>query len=119
MILPMNNKNLFMAATAAVAAVVVLVLLVPAAYAARATVKPLSVPSGTVSAGVPIVVRWQATNFPANGRLDINVVRQVSQTPRSFVLVRRVAQGVANTGSITWTPSSGDVGSSMFLQIGC
>ena len=112
----MHNQHIF---AAAVAAMVVMVLAAPVAFAVRATVKSLSVPSGAVSAGVPIILRWQSANFPANGKIDINVMRQISQTPRSFVLVRQIAQGIANTGSATWTPSSGDIGGDMYAQIGC
>lgn len=113
----MNKIHRF--TVAVVIAVNALVVVAPAAHAAKATVTPLSMPSGAVSVGVPIVVRWQTTNFPSNGKVDINLVKQTSQSPRSFVLVRPIVKGAPNTGSATWTPGTGDIGSDLSVQVGC
>ena len=99
--------------------VAVLLLATPVAHAAQANVIPLVVPSGVVQVGSPQVIRWQSSNFPLTGKVDINLMRQVSVSPRTFVLVRQIVTGIPNTGMATWTPMQSDVGTNMYVQIAC
>ena len=96
-----------------------LLCIVPVAYAAQATLTPSAVPSGVVQVGATQSIRWRSSNFPPEGKVDINLMRQVSVSPRAFVLVRQIAKGVADTGTAAWTPTVTDAGTTMYIQVAC
>ncbi len=86
---------------------------------AAAKLKITSSPTGVVQVGVPVEILWQSQNFPKGAKVDINLTRQVSDSPRTFELVRQINRGILNTGKTTWTPTAADLGSKLQIQIGC
>ena len=78
----------------------------------------VNAPSGTIDAGQTQNITWTSNgNAPAN--VDVNLIKQVSSNPASYVEVRTIASGKPNNGSATWVPAPTDVGAGLSVEIGC
>src|SRR3989344_508806 len=88
-----------------------------------ATVSTLSVLSDTSTASAVQAggktVNWQTSNYPTNAGVNINLVRQTSDSPREFVLVRTIATDTSNDGQESWTPQSGENSADLYVEVTC
>ena len=93
----------------------------------KATVKITSV-TGTDTSNLAAVgditkvvktVKWQASNFPSQAGIDVNLLEKVSDSPVSFDFIRKIASGVPNTGSVTWTPKDNEATDDLYIEVVC
>jgi hypothetical protein len=74
--------------------------------------------SSTVEIGDLQKVRWITTNYvPAT--VTLNVIRKVGDNPARYELVRTVSPATSNDGSAVWVPAKVDMGSNIFVEVGC
>ncbi len=64
-------------------------------------------------------ITWQTSNYPAGVGIDINLIKKVSDNPRSFVFVRKIATDTANDGKENWIPQSGETANTMYIELAC
>lgn len=63
-------------------------------------------------------ITWQAADFPS-ANVKVNIIRKTGDNPASYELIRVISASTANTGSIAWTPSANELGSDVYVEIGC
>lgn len=92
----------------------------PLALAKTATVTLLSPTDGiTIQAGAEQTIRWTTTGYPSGAGVNINLLRKTSSNPTRFELVRIIKKDTPNDGIETWTPTEGDKGNNIAIQITC
>jgi peptidoglycan hydrolase-like protein with peptidoglycan-binding domain len=65
-------------------------------------------------------ITWQTVAYPTNVGVDIHLIRQISQSPASYTLVRQLATNTPNTGSFVWTPQVGETANSnLYVEVTC
>lgn len=69
-------------------------------------------------AGQSQTIAWSPSDFPAD-KVTINLIRKTGDNPVSYELVRTIDAAAVNNGLATWTPSENEVGSDVFIEIGC
>jgi len=89
-------------------------------FAKTATVSTISPNSGdTMQVGVAQTIRWTSSNYPAGKGVNINLLRQISGNPNRFELVKTIKKDTPNDGNEVWTPSAGDTGNNLVIQVSC
>lgn len=88
-----------------------------------ATVSTLSVgnvisPASAVLAGAK-TISWQTADYPANAGVNINLIRQISDSPREFTLVRTLETDTPNDGKETWVPQNGENSDDLYVEVTC
>jgi len=71
-----------------------------------------------VKVGQPETIKWDQTAFPSPD-VKILIVRKTGVDPVSYEPIRTLAASAPNTGSIVWTPSAVELGSDIYVQVGC
>ncbi len=74
--------------------------------------------SSTIEIGDLQKVRWITTNYAAP-TVTLNIIRKVGDNPTRYELVRTVSAATLNDGSAVWVPAKVDMGSDVFVQVGC
>jgi len=74
--------------------------------------------SSTVEIGDLQKVRWITTNYIPK-TVTLNVIRKVGDNPARYELVRTVSNATSNDGSAVWVPAKIDMGSDVFVEVGC
>lgn len=62
---------------------------------------------------------WKTSDYPANVGVNINLLRMVSTSPKSYTLVRTLKKDTPNDGKEVWTPSKNETGDDMYIEITC
>ena len=89
-------------------------------FAKTATISAISPNSGdTMQVGVAQTIRWTSSNYPAGKGVNINLLRQISGNPNRFELVKTIKKDTPNGGNEVWTPSAGDTGNNLVIQVSC
>ena len=89
-------------------------------FAKTATISTISPASGTViQVGVTQTIRWTSSNYPAGKGVNINLLRQISSNPSKFEFVKTIKKDTSNDGQEVWTPSLGDTGDNLVIQVSC
>lgn len=88
-----------------------------------ATVSTLSVsnvssPASAVLAGAK-TINWQTASYPTNARININLIRKVSESPLKFTLVRTLETDAINNGEYLWIPQNGENTSDLYVEVTC
>ncbi|MES3030818.1 MAG: Ser-Thr-rich GPI-anchored membrane family protein [Patescibacteria group bacterium] len=105
---------------ASIAVLVFVLLAIPFAQAQESQILLISTHAdATVKAGVSQDILWTTENFPKEGRVDINLIQKVSDSPAEYKLIRSLHTGIENTGSATWTPSKTEAGENFLIEVGC
>lgn len=88
-----------------------------------ATVGIVSLETPFNSAGVALVgtknIEWQTAGYPDGVGVDIHLIEKTSDSPLAYSLVREIAHNVPNNGNMTWNPSFGETGNSMYIEVTC
>lgn len=74
--------------------------------------------NGTVELGQRQNVTWTSFNY-APKTVAINIIRKVSSSPNRYELVRTVSVATLNDGSAVWVPAMTDLGSNIYVEVGC
>src|SRR3989344_4133743 len=89
-------------------------------FAKTATISTISPAGGTViEFGSSQIIRWTSSNYPTGKGVNINLLRQVSGNPNRFELVKIIKKDTPNDGNEVWTPSAGDTGNNLVIQVSC
>jgi hypothetical protein len=64
-------------------------------------------------------ITWQTVNYPKNVGVNINLLRKISDSPRTLVLVRRIAIETPNDGQEVWLPQVGETGDNLYVEVTC
>ena len=64
-------------------------------------------------------VNWQTSNYPSGVGVNINLVRKVSDSPKTFELVRVLSADTTNDGQETWVPQKGEKTDDLYIQVTC
>ena len=89
-------------------------------FAKTATISAISPNSGdTMQVGVAQTIRWTSSNYPAGIGVNINLLRQTSSNPSKFEFVKIIKKETPNDGNEVWTPSAGDTGNNLVIQVSC
>jgi hypothetical protein len=62
-------------------------------------------------------VSWTSTDYSSD-KVNVNLIRKVSDNPASYALVRTIVSNKKNTGQATWIPNIKDTGD-LFIEVGC
>lgn len=90
------------------------------AFAKSANISTISPTSGTaIQAEIPQAIRWISSDYPVEAGVDINLLRQVSSNPSKFEFVKTIKKDTPNDGQEVWTPSAGDTGNNLVIQVSC
>ena len=65
------------------------------------------------------VVKWQASNYPMDAGVNVNLIKLTSESPKQYELVRVIAKNTANDGSVLWAPQAGEHGDNYFIEVTC
>jgi peptidoglycan hydrolase-like protein with peptidoglycan-binding domain len=74
--------------------------------------------ANTVQSG-NMTIRWQTTNYPALAGVNINLLRKVSSSPKSFAFVRTLAKDTVNDGEESWVPQSSENTNDLYVEVTC
>lgn len=90
------------------------------AFAKTASVSITSPLSGaSIEVGVPQIIRWTSSDYPAGAGVNINLLRQISTSPNKFEFVKTIKKDAKNDGEEIWIPVVGDNGSNFVIQVSC
>lgn len=64
-------------------------------------------------------IKWQTSDFPVDGKVNINLIRKTSDNPLSYVLVRQLSTNTPNNGEENWSPKKDEVGNNMLIEVTC
>lgn len=65
-------------------------------------------------------IKWQTDGYTSNAGVNINLLKKTSVSPANYELVRNIATNTPNTGSMDWTPTSTEIGTSdLYLEVTC
>src|SRR3989344_8445863 len=73
----------------------------------------------SLGVGVPQTIKWTSSDYPAGAGVNINLLRQVSSNPNKFEFVKTIKKDTPNDGKEIWTPSIGDTGDNLVIQVSC
>lgn len=74
----------------------------------------------TLRTGETTRITWSTEGLTADALLSINLIQQVSDTPRQYELVRQIASNTLNDGEETWVPTRADSGKqNLYIEIAC
>lgn len=65
------------------------------------------------------VISWITDGLASSKTVDINLIRKVSDSPATYVLVRKIADDIKNTGSFVWKPGTDELGTDLFIEVTC
>lgn len=65
------------------------------------------------------IIKWHTNNYPTGAGININLIRKVSDNPKSFAFVKTVVVNTENDGEYIWFPLLGETGANMFIEIAC
>lgn len=65
------------------------------------------------------VINWRSSDYPSGKGVNINLIRKVSDSPKSFVLVKTIAANTPNDGQERWTPGSKETTDDLYVEITC
>lgn len=88
----------------------------------QASIQVTAVQNSTAAAAVLAATKtitWQASGYPTNAHVNINLLRKSSGVTSSYTLVRALAKDVVNDGQETWTPRSGETGNDLYIEVTC
>jgi len=95
----------------------------PPMHKARATVATRAVVKNTSTAAAILAgtkdITWDTANYPINVGMDINLIRKISDSPRQFEFVRKIATNTPNDGKETWTPGAGEDADNLYVEVTC
>jgi hypothetical protein len=74
--------------------------------------------ASVVQSGVK-TVKWQTSNYPLDAGVNINLLKKISDSPKSFVLVRPLAKDIVNDGEESWTPTFSENSSDIYIEVTC
>lgn len=98
----------------------IVVAMAQPAFAKTANLSIISPLSGvSIEAGVSQTIRWTSSDYPAGVGVNINLLRQVSTNPSKFEFVKTIKKDTPNDGQEVWTPSAGDKGTNLVIQVSC
>ena len=121
------NKNL---AYGIIAVALVAIVLAVVSTTARPAASPqnniVTVSEGTQNAAAAISttvgqvqnITWSPANFPS-ANVSVNVIRKTGDDPARYDMVRVIQASTPNTGTAVWTPSADELGSNIYIEIGC
>lgn len=72
-----------------------------------------------LATGSTETVQWESSSYPTNGKVNINLIKQISTNPNQYSLVRVVNSHTDNDGSETWTPLAHETGDNYFIEVTC
>lgn len=84
----------------------------------RESAQNTNLPSQVVLLGTAQNISWKPENFPTPF-VKLSVIKKVSSNPTTYELVRIISEKTANDGSATWIPTNSDLGSNIFVEVGC
>lgn len=64
-------------------------------------------------------ITWQTNNYPQGVGVNINLLRKISDNPRSLVLVRKIATDTPNDSQEAWIPQAGESGNDLYIEVTC
>lgn len=64
-------------------------------------------------------ITWQTNNYPAGAKVNINLLRQISDSPRKFVVVRTIVTDTPNDGQETLIPKAGENSNDLYIEVTC
>lgn len=65
------------------------------------------------------VITWQTVDYPANVGVNINLLRQTSNSPITYSLIRTLAKDTPNDGTESFVLKSGETGSDVYAEVAC
>lgn len=65
------------------------------------------------------VITWETLGLTSGETVDINLIKRTSNSPVTYVLVRKIADNLKNSGSFTWEPAQGEISSDLFIEVTC
>jgi hypothetical protein len=71
----------------------------------------------SVSVGQSKRVSWNTSDYPSQ-IVMVSVIRKVSDNPATYQTIRTLPS-VPNNGTTVWTPAAGEIGSNVFVEVGC
>ncbi|MBI5139113.1 hypothetical protein HZA26_00670 [Candidatus Nomurabacteria bacterium] len=102
------------------------VVVVPPVVEQPATVSTVSVLDAANSGGTAAAINassktinWKTTNYPSDVGVNINLVRKVSDSPKTFELVRVLATDTPNDGQEAWVPGKGEKTDDLYIEVTC
>jgi hypothetical protein len=82
------------------------------------SVLPVSNTATAISANEKTIT-WQTGAFATDQKVNINLLKKVSDSPVSYILVRKIATATANDGQEKWTPASNENESNLYIEVTC
>ncbi len=64
-------------------------------------------------------VKWTSKGFPEGAKVNVNLIRKVSESPVSYELVRQIEKNAPNDGQAKWTPSKSETGDNLYIEVTC
>lgn len=89
-----------------------------------ATVVAQSVKAGVSNTAAAVfsnqkTITWQTNNYPQGVGVNINLLRKISDNPRTLVLVRRIATDTPNDNQENWIPQTGETSNDLYIEVTC
>ena len=75
--------------------------------------------SAVIKTGSEQTVEWKTSDFPKEGKVNINLIRKASDSPVSYELIRQLSVSTDNDGSETWTPERSEIGENLLIEVTC
>jgi len=76
-------------------------------------------PADHIDVGDEQLITWETKNFPEGAFVNINLIKKVSDTPKSYEMVRQIGQYLVNDGEESWKPAKSDQGENLFIEVTC
>lgn len=65
------------------------------------------------------IITWQTNGFPIKARVTINLLRKISDIPKSFVHIKSIAINTPNDGQERWIPLTEETANDMYIEVVC
>lgn len=72
-----------------------------------------------IKTGSNQTVSWRTSDFPENGKVNVNLIRKVTDSPASYVLVRQISSNTDNDGTEAWEANRHEVGENLLIEVTC
>ena len=84
-----------------------------------ATISNTGFQSATAGLSSQKTISWQTSGYPEGVGVNINLLRETSDSPKEFSLVRIIATDTPNDGQEIWTPQPNENDNDLYVEITC
>lgn len=65
------------------------------------------------------VVNWKTSLYPKGVGVNINLLKKISNSPKSYTFVRAIATETSNDGEEKWIPKLGELTGDLYVEVAC